>query len=174
MKGLIHIYEGNGKGKSTAAAGLAIRCAGCGFSVVYSQFLKNGTSGEIKILKEIPQIQVMICESGFGFTFQMDEDTRQKAGEAYRQLFLDVTEAAAKQHSRLLVLDEVLDAVNSGLLSEDIVTDFLEGKPEELEVVLTGRNPSEKLKTLADYITIMEKVKHPYEQGIPARTGIEM
>ena len=174
MKGMIHIYEGNGKGKSTAAAGLAVRCAGCGYFVVYSQFLKDGTSGEIKILKEIDNIKVMICDTRFGFTFQMNEETKQKAEKAYQQLFLDVTKTAIKQRSRLLILDEVLDVINSGLLKENIVIDFLKGKPEELEVVLTGRNPSEALKELADYITRMEKVKHPFEQGIPARKGIEM
>ncbi len=174
MKGLIHMYEGDGKGKTTAAVGLAVRCAGCGFPVVYAQFLKDGSSGEIAVLERIPEITVKVCTTSFGFTFRMDEETKIRAKKAYEDLFLQAAESAKAQSCRLLVLDEVLDACNRGLLDPELVLGFLNERPEELEVVLTGREPGMEFKELADYITVMKKERHPFEKGIPARKGIEM
>lgn len=174
MKGLVHIYEGTGKGKSTAGVGLAVRCAGCGFDVVYSQFLKDGTSGEMEILHKIPNIKVMVEEKHFPFSFLMTEEQKSEATEYYTRLFDEVTSYAVEHNCRLLVMDELLDLCNAGLIDTKKVVDFLKNRPEELEVVMTGRNPKQELVDLADYITKMEKVKHPFEQGIPARKGIEM
>lgn len=174
MKGLVHIYEGNGKGKTTAGVGLAIRCAGCGFDVVYSQFLKDGSTGEMSILRKIPNITVMVEEKHFPFSFRMTEEEKKEATAYYTRLFEQVTAYATEHRSRLLVMDELLDLCNAGLIDTNKVVDFLKNRPEELEVVLTGRNPKPELVELADYITKMDKVKHPFEQGVPARKGIEM
>ena len=86
-QGKLHIYCGDGKGKTTAAAGLALRCAGSGRKVVFVQFLKDGTSSEIKILRQIPGIEVLTCPENFGFTFRMTEETRARAAAAYQALF---------------------------------------------------------------------------------------
>lgn len=174
MKGLVHIYEGDGKGKTTAGVGLAIRCAGCGFPVVYAQFLKDGSSGEINILRNIPEITVKVCTTRFGFTFHMDAETKIRAKEAYEDLFRQAVTCAEETSCRLLVLDEILDACNRGLLDSGLVTGFLKNRPGELEVVLTGREPGREFTEFADYITVMKKVRHPFTQGIPARKGIEM
>lgn len=174
MKGLVHIYEGNGKGKTTAGVGLAVRCAGNGFPVIYSQFLKNGTSGEIGILQQIPNVTVMVEPHSFGFTFRMTPEQKAQAKEAYTALFDRVTAAAVEQKARLLVMDELLDLCNARLIDLPRITTFLKNRPEELEVVMTGRNPKPELVELADYITDMRAVRHPFEQGIPARKGIEM
>ena len=174
MKGLVHIYEGNGKGKTTAGVGLAIRCAGCGFDVVYSQFLKDGSTGEMSILRKIPNITVMVEEKHFPFSFLMTEEEKKEATAYYTRLFEQVTSYATEHRSRLLVMDELLDLCNAELIDISKVVEFLKNRPEELEVVLTGRNPKPELVELADYITKMDKVKHPFEQGVPARKGIEM
>ncbi len=173
MKGLIHIYEGSGKGKTTAGVGLAVRCAGCGFLVVYSQFLKDGSTGEMNILRQIPQIRVMVEEKHFPFSFLMTPEQKAEASQYYTSLFHQVTSCAADNQARLLVMDELLDLCNADLISLDLVTDFLKNKPEELEVVMTGRNPKPELVELADYYTKMDKIKHPFDQGVRARAGIE-
>ena len=94
MKGLVHIYEGTGKGKSTAGVGLTIRCAGNGFPVVYSQFLKDGTTGEMNILRKIPNITVLVEEHHFGFSFLMTPEEKVEAKAAYTALFEKVKAAA--------------------------------------------------------------------------------
>ncbi len=185
MVGLIHIYTGDGKGKSTAAAGLAVRCAGSGGRVLYTQFLKDGTSGELKELKKIDNIDLLLCDKCFGFTFLMDEQTKNGASAYYEQHFSHVIRtvlnaAAAKNEAgeyagyQMLVLDEAIGAVGTGMLKEAALVDFLKNKPEELEVVLTGRDPSEQLIRLADYVSEIKKIKHPYDRGIGSRMGIEL
>ncbi len=174
MDGLIHIYEGNGKGKTTAGVGLAVRCAGRGRKVVYSQFLKDGSSGEIGVLKNIPGIIVMTGGKNFGFTFRMNEEQKKEAAAFYRKLFLDIVNTAVEKKAGLLVMDEVLDACNSGMLDTRELVDFLKNRPKDMEVVLTGRNPAPELVEMADYVTQMTKKKHPFDRGIGAREGIEM
>ncbi|MBQ8662784.1 MAG: cob(I)yrinic acid a,c-diamide adenosyltransferase [Eubacterium sp.] len=173
MKGLVHIYEGNGKGKTTAGVGLAVRCAGCGFPVVYSQFLKDGCTGEMAILRNVPEITVMVEEKHFPFSFLMTPEQKVEACGYYTSLFEKVTAYAKETQARLLVMDEILDLCNAELIDLQLVTTFLKNKPEELEVVMTGRNPKPELVELADYYTKMEKVKHPFDQGVKARVGIE-
>lgn len=173
MKGLVHIYEGSGKGKTTAGVGLAVRCCGCGFPVVYSQFLKDGSTGELNILRQIPQMTVMVEEKHFPFSFLMTPEQKAEAKEHYTALFEKVTAYAADNQAKLLVMDEILDLCNAQLIDLKLVTAFLKNKPEQLEVVMTGRNPKPELVQLADYYTRMDKVKHPFDNGVPARTGIE-
>lgn len=174
MKGLVHIYEGSGKGKTTAGVGLTVRCAGGGFQVVYSQFLKDGTTGEMNILREIPNITVMVEPRHFKFSFLMNEEEKKEARAAYTELFGQVTATAVEKEARLLVLDEILDVCNAELLDVAVVVDFLNHRPDGLEVVMTGRNPKPELVELADYITKMDAVRHPYQKGVAARKGIEM
>lgn len=171
MPGLVHIYCGDGKGKTTAAVGLAVRAAGAGKNVVFTQFFKDGSSSEIGVLRGIRNIRVMHCRTVPGFWRRMDDAQRAKASADYTRLFADAVEAA--KDADLLILDEILSACNHGAVAEDLLTDFLRGKPETLEVVLTGRNPSAALLDRADYVTEMRKCRHPYDRGIPARKGIE-
>lgn len=171
--GLIHIYCGDGKGKTTAAAGLAIRCAGGGGKVFFYQFLKDGTSGEIETLKSINEIFVAKAYPLAKFSFQMNEEEKEAARIFYEKELDDIIEIVSNQEYQLCVLDEVLHAVNLGFISLDKLVTFLKNKPEMLEVVLTGRNPKDELCELADYITEMNKVKHPFDKGIGARRLIE-
>lgn len=172
--GLIHIYEGDGKGKTTAAVGLSIRFAGNGGKVVFTQFLKRNDSGELCILEQIENICLLRCEKSFGFTFRMTPQERVEAAAYYNAHLKKVLTRAVEQQVGLLVLDEVLDADNSHMISHEVLLTFLKEKPQEMEVVLTGRNPAEELIELADYVTYMEKRKHPYDKGIGARAGIEL
>lgn len=174
MSGLVHIYEGSGKGKSTAGVGLTVRCAGCGFPVVYSQFLKDGTTGEMNILRQIPNVTILVEEKHFKFSFLMTPEEKVEAKACYTALFEKVVAAAIEKEARLLVMDEMIDLCNAELIETERVVEFLKNRPKDLEVVMTGRDPKPELVELADYMTKMEAIKHPFEKGIPARKGIEM
>lgn len=171
MAGLIHLYCGDGKGKTSAAVGLAVRASGAGQQVVFTQFFKDGSSSEIESLKRLPGIRTIHANTVKGFYHAMTPEQREQAREDYTALFRQVTDAA--RDADLLILDEIVSACNRGVVPETLVTDFLRCKPQQLEVVLTGRAPSPALTVLADYITEMRKLRHPFDRGIPARKGIE-
>lgn len=171
MAGLIHLYCGDGKGKTTAAVGLAVRASGAGKQVVFTQFFKDGSSSEVESLKRLPGIRTMHARTVRGFYRSMNEQQRQQACQDYTALFRQVTDAA--KDADLLILDEIVSACNRGVVPEKLVTDFLRSKPQQLEVVLTGREPSPALTVLADYITEMRKLRHPYDRCVAARKGIE-
>lgn len=171
MAGLIHIYCGDGKGKTTAAVGLTLRSAGAGNRVVFTQFFKDGSSSEISLLRQIPGISVLHADTVGGFWKRMTAEQQAQASRDYTELFHIACERA--KNMDLLVLDEVISACNHGAVPEEALLEFLQNKPEHLEVVLTGRNPSEALLAQADYVTEMKKIKHPFDRGVLARKGIE-
>lgn len=171
MAGLIHLYCGDGKGKTSAAVGLAVRASGAGKRVIFTQFFKDGSSSEIESLKRLPGIRTIHANTVKGFYHAMTPEQREQAREDYTALFRQVTDAA--RDADLLILDEIVSACNRGVVPETLVKDFLRCKPQQLEVVLTGRDPSPALTELADYITEMHKLRHPFDRGIPARKGIE-
>lgn len=173
MKGCIHIYCGDGKGKTTAAVGLAVRAAGRKKKILVSRFLKTDDSGEVAVLDRIPGITVVPCRKTFGFYFQMTDKQKAEAKTYYSQMFDEVWERAAADSFDMVVLDEIMAACNYGLVDEEKVRKALEEKPENLEVVMTGRNPSEGLLRLADYVSEIQKKKHPFDEGVAAREGIE-
>lgn len=173
MKGRIHIYCGDGKGKTTAAIGLSVRAAGRGMKVVIARFLKTEDSGEVGVLRAIPGIQVLPCSRTFGFTFQMTPEEKKEAAAYFQDQFRLACREAVSQEADLLILDEILAACNTGMVPEDEVTAFLTARPEKLEVVLTGRDPSDRLTELADYVSEIQARKHPFAQGQKARRGIE-
>lgn len=172
MKGLIHIYTGDGKGKTTAGVGLSIRCAGNGGKVIYTQFLKDNKSSELNIIKQVDNITFVPCENKLGFYTQMNETEKSQTKEIYNNLFKKVIELAAAD-CQLLVLDEIIIAYKFQVIDPGLLLSFLKDKPEELEVVMTGRYATKELIALADYVSEVKKVKHPYDQGIMAREGIE-
>lgn len=171
MAGLIHLYCGDGKGKTSAAVGLAVRASGAGKRVIFTQFFKDGSSSEIESLKRLSGIRTIHANTVKGFYHAMSPEQREQAREDYTALFRQVTDAA--RDADLLILDEIVSACNRGVVPETLVMDFLRCKPQQLEVVLTGRDPSPGLTELADYITEMRKLRHPFDRGIPARKGIE-
>ena len=173
MKGCIHIYTGDGKGKTSAAVGLAIRFAGKGGKVLFSQMLKDGTSGEIAVLEGTDGIDVDVCRENFGFSFSMSDETRIRAATAYTAHLENLLKRAGEDGYGMLVLDEIIAAYNLQFIDCGMLIEFLKHKPENLEVVLTGREPAAELVELADYISEIKKVRHPFDNGLTAREGIE-
>lgn len=171
--GLVHIYCGEGKGKTTCSVGLTVRACGYGLHVLFMQFLKSGTSSELKILKSLDGIEVLGTKPIKKFSFQMTEEEKEETRAASQKEVEDMLQMIQNDHYDMVVLDECLGAIEAGLLDEQVIVDFLKNRPEKLEVVLTGRYPTPELTELADYVSRIDKVKHPYDQGIPARAGIE-
>lgn len=171
--GLVQAYTGDGKGKTTAAIGLAIRAVGAGMSVSILQFMKEGgptLSSEVPILKELPNVQLRQYGQSFIYSPKPSRDEVQaRIGvglvEAARQLSDGVTD--------LLILDEILVAIDHGLADEGMVAELIESRPSNVEIVLTGRGLSNRIADLCDLVTEMLPVKHPYEAGQKARRGIE-
>ncbi len=173
MFGLIHIYCGDGKGKTTAAVGLAVRCAGRGNKVLLVQFLKSRDSGELYSLAKLTDIEVMRGKESKKFTFQMNEEEKHALLIEHNKMFEQVLAKIKNGGYSLLILDEVIGALNAKVFEMQKLIEFLRHKPENLEVVLTGRNPAPELVEIADYVSEMRKVKHPMDKGIMAREGIE-
>ena len=171
MKGLIHIYCGDGKGKTTAAMGLALRFAGAGRRVLVLQFFKDGNSSEVKALRNFDTVDVVEQTRHFGFSWTLSEEELREAKAYYSGLLEDTMARSGKYD--LLVLDEAMSACTTGMIQEERLLELLHEKPDALEVVMTGRNPSQALLDRADYVTEMRKVKHPFDRGIPARMGVE-
>lgn len=174
MKGLVHIYTGDGKGKTTAAVGLGVRACGSGLRVLMVQFLKCAPTGEIRTLKALEPGFVLYRGTGpKKFTWEMNpEEKNQTAAEQERILQYAVNKASEGGYD-LLILDEVLGAVGSGMLAKEAVIEFVKNKPENVELVLTGRGAPSELVGLADYVSEIRAVKHPVDKGIKARKGIE-
>jgi cob(I)alamin adenosyltransferase len=172
-RGLIHVYYGYGKGKTTAALGLALRASGGDLKVVIVQFLKDTPSGELTQLALLPGITVIRGKAGKKFVRDMDDAeksaTKLKHDDNLRQA-LSYVEAGKCD---LLILDEALDAYQLGVLDEQMLTDLIYKKPSALELVITGHKPTDWLVDMADYVTEMVKHKHPYNTGIKCRKGIE-
>ena len=173
MAGCVHVYCGDGKGKTTASIGLAVRAAGRKKQVVIVRFLKTDDSGEVPVLRSIPEICILPCEKSFGFFFNMTEEQKKEAAAYYDSLLTLAFDTAKDKDADLLILDEIMASCNYGLVSEKKLLSLIEGRPEKLEVVLTGRNPSEKILETADYVSEICKKKHPFDVGIQAREGIE-
>lgn len=169
--GLVHIYCGDGKGKTSAAIGLAVRAAGRGMQVVMVRFLKTDDSGELFALKRIPEIHVLPCEVSYGFVRSMDPETKRLAAGYCREQLHKAVLAACR--ADVLILDEVAAAVRFGMLPEESVLSVIRERPSFQEIVMTGRDPSPGLLAAADYISEIRKEKHPYDAGILARKGIE-
>ena len=174
MTGLTHIYFGNGKGKTTAALGLALRAAGCGQSVVIVQFLKDLKSGELNSLALLPNVTILRGKaSGRTFVFEMSDEQKAETKTIHDNNLKNALELQRNGQCDLLVLDEALDAYALGVLDDGLFEALLDNKPDALELVITGHKPDEKLMERADYVTEMVKRKHPYDRGVTARRGVE-
>ncbi len=171
--GLIHIYCGDGKGKTTAAVGLALRAAGQGMKVHFIQFLKGSDSGEINLLKKTDGISVERCNRNYGFYNTMSEKDKSEIRYCHNKMLLQAIKLADKEIIDMLIMDEFNAAYNYGLVDKETAENFIINKPEHLELIITGRNPDKKFVKRADYVSCISAVKHPYEKGIIARKGIE-
>ena len=167
-KGLIHLYWGDGKGKTTAAMGLALRALANEEKVVIVQFLKGQESGEITMLSQFGA-HIYRGKAGHKFVFQMTEEEKAQTRKMQNENLL----AALQEPADLLILDEACAALELNMVDEHLLKKAVCEKPEEQELVLTGRNPADWMKEIADYSTEMHGWRHPYEKGIMARKGVE-
>lgn len=167
--GLVQVYTGDGKGKTTAALGLALRASGHGFRAAFLQFLKgNRRCGEHRFLERYPGF--VIIQPGSRSIFRQEEDERR---ETAREALAAAIELVAGDSYDLLVLDEVLTALKAGLIETRQVLELIDRKSPGLELVLTGRGAPPELIAAADLVTEMVPHKHPFKKGVRARRGVE-
>ena len=157
--GRIHVYYGDGKGKTTAAMGLVLRAAGSGLDVLMFQFLKDNSSSERIILEQIPNVTCLPGTDRVTFVSKMNADEKARL-QHYNNKALDEIIKFCGPFD-VLVLDEILCAVQLGVLSEEKLVEFLEHKPRGREIVLTGHVVSDTVLELAEYVTEIRQVKHP-------------
>jgi cob(I)alamin adenosyltransferase len=167
-QGLVQIYTGEGKGKTTAALGLALRAAGRGLRVCFIQFCKGATSGEHLLIEKYPVFELLHPCAGNLFTAPTDQLKK----EAEETLALAEKKIISGQYD-LIILDEINIAVYRGFLKVEQALALLDKKPAALELVLTGRYAPAALVERADLVTEMRAVKHPFTTGQNARDGIE-
>ena len=170
-RGYVHVYTGDGKGKTTAALGLALRAAGSGLRVAVAAFMKNAESGEFALLKQL-NAGIQVYEYGSG-CFVHGKPARPETIRAQRGCQA-ISKVMNSREFDLLILDEANMAVACRLLPVESLLDLIHCKPAELELVVTGRYAHPKIVAAADLVTEMKEVKHYYREGIQARPGIDM
>ena len=170
-KGLTQVYTGNGKGKTSAAFGLALRAIGRGLRVYVVQFIKGGFDyGELHIVDDLPNLRLKAFGRGKFITEVPPKDEDVKLA---REAFELAQEVVNSDEYDVVVLDEVNVALNLKLIDVDEVVDLIRNKPEHVELVLTGRYAPPEVMEVADLVTEMKAVRHPFEKGIPAKQGID-
>lgn len=173
-KGLLIVYTGNGKGKTTAALGLCVRACGYNLKAAIVQFVKGSWQyGELEGIKRL-EPNVELIRKGKGFVGIIDDKLpRSEHEKATEEALVFVGELIQSGKYDIVILDELNVAVSLGLIEIDDVLKILAGKPENLDVIITGRNAHEKLIEAADLVTEMKEIKHPYQKGILAKKGID-
>ena len=173
-KGLIQVYTGDGKGKTTAALGQAMRAVGAGYTVYMVQFLKGGKTGELNAAKKLePCFRIFRFEKERGFFWTLNDGQKKELEVEVRKAFDFIKELVGLNKCNILILDEIMGILHNGLLTENEVCGLLERKPENMEIILTGRDVPERIFKMAHLVTEMKMIKHPFEQGIGPREGIE-
>ena len=170
MKGYVHVYTGDGKGKTTAAIGLAIRAAGAGMRVYIAQFVKGMHYSEIDALDRYAD---RITLKQYGRDCFIEKEPEEADIRAARQGLEEVKGILASGNYQMVILDEANIATRYNLFSPDELAELVQSKPESVELVITGRNADPKIIALADLVTEMKEIKHYYRLGVEARPGIE-
>jgi cob(I)alamin adenosyltransferase len=170
MKGYIHIYTGNGKGKTTAALGLAIRAAGAGLQVFLAQFIKGKQYSELNALK---RLEDLITVEQFGLPRFINGKPSESDVEAARLGLEKLKSSMLSGRFDMIIIDEGNVAVTYGLLTKQDLLDLIVMKPEAVELVITGRDALPEIIDQADLVTEMKAVKHYFNKGVDARVGIE-
>lgn len=169
MQGYIHLYTGNGKGKTTAAIGLAVRAAGAGKSVFIAQFVKGMHYAELDALQRFPEIEL----KQYGLDcFIVNKPTPEDI-DAARKGLTEIAEIIGRNKVDILILDELCIALHYNLFEIEEIIALLKNKPQEMEIVMTGRYAPPELYVVADLVTEMTEIKHYFNKGIKARKGIE-
>ena len=173
-KGLIQIYTGNGKGKTTASIGLGVRACGNGFKVIMIQFLKSGITGELNILNKLgDNFKVYRFEKEKDFTWNLTEEEKVELKKEVLEAITFAKKVVSDNMCDMLILDEVMAAINGGYIKENDIISLMDLKPDNMELVLTGRDVPKAIAEKSDLITEMREVKHYFNKGVSARKGIE-
>lgn len=168
---MIHLYTGEGKGKTTAAVGLCVRAAGSGMRVIFSQFMKGNDTGELHVLEHIPNVRILRSAKPFGFYRTLSGQQKLELTDIHNALLDQILEAVEKRECDMVILDEITYPVNWGLVDVSRLERLIGAGGAEF--VFTGRNPAPFLWECADYVTEMKALRHPFERGVAARRGIE-
>ena len=172
-KGLILTFTGNGKGKTTAALGMALRALGQGMKVIVLQFIKGGWEyGELKIAEKLGP-DFIIKQMGLGFVRNLTEEQKEQHKQAARQALELATQIIVSNKYQMVILDEVFYGIKYGFFTTFDLVELLQQKPPELHLVLTGRGAPEEITALSDLVTEMKEITHPYNKGIIAQKGVE-
>ncbi|MBE6022037.1 MAG: cob(I)yrinic acid a,c-diamide adenosyltransferase [Cellulosilyticum sp.] len=172
--GLVQVYYGKGKGKTTSAIGLGIRALGNDYKVIMIQFLKNDMTGECKMIKDLePNFKIFHFEKKRGFTWQLNDEEKQELKSETSNALKFASKVMDTGQCDVLILDEILNSLELGFVSEEDVCSLIDQKSDDVELVLTGRSLPESIAQRADYISCIENIKHPMDRGIDARRGIE-
>ena len=174
QRGCVHIYCGEGKGKTEICVGLAIRAAGAGLKVLFNQFLKNGDSSECVILSQIPNLTLWVERPVHKFWQRMNLEEQQQTQRFYSARLADIRQQMMADVYDVIILDELIGAVCAGVISENEVIQLIDARPQGVELLMSGRYPTSSLLERAHYVSQLEAVKHPFkDEQLPARKGIE-
>ncbi len=171
--GYMHLYTGDGKGKTTAAVGLTIRAAGSGAKVLFCQFLKGGETGEEQILSSLANVSVCRREKPLPFLWDMTGEEKEEVRDWNDQTLAVIKDAVQNKQYDMIVLDEITYPCTFGLIKESELKELLGKALGQVEMICTGREAPVWMLEMADYVTEMKAVKHPYDKGVAARKGVE-
>jgi cob(I)alamin adenosyltransferase len=171
-KGYVQVYTGNGKGKTTAAIGLAVRAAGSGLKVYIAQFMKGSKYSEIRALEKLKS-NITVKQYGSGHFIKKGQEPDEKDRELAQACLKEVRGIIASGIYDVVILDEIGVAQYFKLCSVADIIDLIDAKPENVELILTGRKTDGRIIEKADLVTEMREIKHYYSKGVPARKGIE-
>lgn len=171
--GYTQVYTGDGKGKTTAAMGLAFRAAGNDMKVKIIQFLKAWKTGELASIDKIDNIELFRFQTTKKFTWDLDEEELVQYKKETREAYFFAVKCLEERSCDILILDEIMGAFHGGFITEDEIVKLIDMKPSNMELVLTGRNVPKKVVEKADLITEMKPIKHYMDKGVNARLGIE-
>lgn len=173
-KGLVQVYTGEGKGKTTAAIGQGIRAYGNGLKVYMLQFLKGGKTGELKTIDELgDNFKIFRFEKPKDFTWNLTEEEKEELRLEIREGYNFALEAVKENKCDVLIIDEIMAVLSNKFLTVEDVLHIIENKPKTMELILTGRNVPKEILERSNLVTEMKCIKHYFNEGVPAREGIE-
>ncbi|WP_454053343.1 cob(I)yrinic acid a,c-diamide adenosyltransferase [Clostridium sp. Marseille-Q7071] len=173
-EGYIQIYTGNGKGKTTAAVGLATRAAGNEFKVTMVQFLKSGSTGELESAKKLSTyFNIYRFEKPRGFFWTLNDEQKAELKEEIQEAYKFCLKVMEDKQCDILIMDEIMGALGNGLVSEEQLLELMDKKPKDIELIMTGRNVPKRIMEKANLVTEMKDIKHYFNEGVPARKGVE-
>ncbi len=173
-RGLIQVYTGDGKGKTTAAIGQGIRAYGNGLKVYMLQFLKGGKTGELSTIDELGEnFKIFRFEKPKDFTWNLTKEELEELKLEIKEGYNFILEVIKENKCDLLIIDEIMAVLSNKFLTLEEVLYILDNKPENMEIILTGRNVPNEIIEKSNLVTEMKCIKHYFEEGVPAREGIE-